>query len=288
MRAAIIGARGQLGAELTTLLGDDAVPLTHDELEVTDQPAVERTLREVAADIVINAAAWNAVDLAEEKPQDAFAVNALGPRNLAMFCNLADVPLVHISTDYVFGGDRGHTAPWTEEDVPGPVSAYAVSKLAGEYFVRSCEQHYVIRTCGLYGRTPKPGYGNFVQTMLRLGHERDELSVVDDQQCTPTSVRDLASAILALLKSDSYGLYHVTNSGSTTWYGFASEIFRQSGIEVQLRPITTAQYGAPAVRPPYSVLDCSKFENATGQQLRPWQEALSEYLAETPLAHGGS
>ncbi|MFG0296652.1 MAG: dTDP-4-dehydrorhamnose reductase [Maioricimonas sp. JB045] len=288
MRAAIIGARGQLGTELTTLLGDEVVPLTRDELDITDQPAVLRTLREVQPDVVINAAAWNGVDLAEEQPSAAFAVNALGPRHLAMFCGLEEVPLVHVSTDYVFGLDSGHAVPWREEDPPGPASAYGVSKLSGEYFARSVPQHFIIRTCGLYGRTPKPGYGNFVQTMLRLGHERDELCVVDDQHCTPTSVRDLASAIHSLVKTGAFGLYHVTNSGRTTWYGFASEIFRQAVIDVHLRPITTTEYGAPAARPAFSVLDCSKFEATTGQMLRSWQEALADYLAETPLAHGGS
>jgi dTDP-4-dehydrorhamnose reductase len=186
---------------------------------------------------------------------------------------------VHISTDHVFGLDATHRRPYVETDVPGPVSAYGVSKLAGEHFVRAnCERHFVVRTCGLYGRPPEGGKGNFVETMLRLGRERGEVRVVADQHCTPTSAADLAVLVLALARTDAYGLYHGTNAGATTWYEFASEIFRQATLDVRVTPITTAEFAAKARRPAYSVLDSSKLRSVTGLAIREWRESLAAYL----------
>jgi dTDP-4-dehydrorhamnose reductase len=175
--------------------------------------------------------------------------------------------------------------PYTELDLPGPLSEYARSKLAGENFVRAaCPKHFVVRTCGLYGKASSPGKGNFVETMLRLGRERGAVSVVDDQWCTPTSAADLAEAIAELISTNKYGLYHATNSGSTTWCGFATEIFRLAGLAVELKPITTAQFGARAGRPAYSVLEGSKLAATIGRPMRPWQAALEEYLRSRSLS----
>jgi dTDP-4-dehydrorhamnose reductase len=228
---------------------------------------------------VINAAAYNFVDRAEDERDRASAVNALGPRHLAESCASLDIPLDHVSTDYVFGQDAGRRIPYSEADHPGPLSEYARSKLAGENSVRDvCPKHFIVRTCGLYGRASSPGKGNFVETMLRLGRERGAVSVVDDQWCTPTSAVDLADAIAGLIATDNYGLYHATNAGSTTWCGFATEIFRLAGLAVDVKPITTAQFGARAGRPAYSVLDSSKLAATIGRPMRPWQEALADYL----------
>jgi len=279
MRIALIGAAGQLGTALTARLPGELVPLGRDALDIADAVNVVDAVRRTRPDLVINTAAYNFVDRAQDEHDKAFAVNATGPRNLAESCAALNIPLVHVSTDYVFGEDAGRHIPYTETDPPGPLSEYARGKLAGENYVRdSCPKHYVVRTCGLYGRASSPGKGNFVETMLRLGRERGAVSVVDDQRCTPTSAADLADAIAWLITTDRYGLYHATNAGSTTWCGFATEIFRQAGLTVVVTPITTAQFGAKAPRPAYSVLDSSKLAAATGHSIRPWQDALADYL----------
>jgi dTDP-4-dehydrorhamnose reductase len=280
MRIALIGARGQLGTDLLPLLGAEAVPLGHQDIEITNPASVAAVLGEIRPQCVINVAAWNLVDKAEDEPEQAFAVNAFGPRNLAGYCGDNGITLLHVSTDYVFGLDATRNTPWTETDAPGPVSAYGMSKLTGEYFVRSlCPRHFVVRTCGLYGHQGARGKGNFVETMLRLGRERPELKIVNDQRCTPSSTADVARALAALIQTDAYGLYHATNRGSMTWYEFAGEIFRQADISVNTIPIDSATFAARAKRPSYSVLDCSKLSNAIGFELPPWQEALACYLA---------
>jgi dTDP-4-dehydrorhamnose reductase len=206
--------------------------------------------------------------------------NRRGPGLLADYCREHDLKLVHVGTDYVYYGRTGKT-PWTEQDEPLPISTYALSKYSGEQLVRAhCPRHFVIRTCGLYGRNAMHGKGNFVETMLRLGRERPELRVVGDQRCTPTSTANLASAILDLVKTDEYGLYHATNSGSCSWFEFASEIMKMASLRATVSSITTAEYGARARRPSYSVLDCSKLEKVLGWKMPSWQEALGRYLTE--------
>lgn len=282
MRIALIGATGQLGTALQARLNRPVAPFGHEHIEITDADNVQSALADAEPDCVINAAAYGLVDRAEEEPEAAYRVNALGPRNLARYCAGRQIPLLHVSTDYVFGLDSRKSVPYRETDPPGPLSVYGVGKLAGEFFVRSiCRRHFVIRTCGLYGRRSggRPA-GNFVETMLRLAAERDELAVVDDQICTPTAVGDLAEAIGRLLETEAYGVYHATSAGETTWCGFAREIFRQRGIEVPVRPVSSAQFGAPAPRPGYSVLDCRKLAGVIHYELPAWQDALARYLSE--------
>ena len=280
MRAAVIGAAGQLGRDLCAQLGPQAVALTHPEVELTSHESLVDALGELSPDVVINAAAFNRVDEAEERPSEAFAVNALGVRELSLVCRELDCVLVHFSTDYVFGLEQDRRQPYCESSVPGPLSVYGLSKLAGEYFVRSiCPRHFVVRTCGLYGLHGAGGKGrNFVETMLRIGPERGQIRVVHDQTCTPTYTLDLAQAACQLISSDAYGLYHWTNAGSCTWYEFACEIFRQAGVSVDCVPITSEQYGARAARPKYSVLDTSLFASLGFGPLRPWNEALHAYM----------
>ena len=284
MATVVIGARGQLGTDLLRLLGSDGIPPSHDELDITRIDHVRDALRSLRPERVINAAAYNLVDRAEDEPAVAFAVNALGPRHLALVCAELDVPLVHVSTDHGFGLDAEHRTPYVETDPPGPLSAYATSKLTGEYFVRSlCPRHFVVRTCGLYGTPSARGKGNFVQTMLRLGREKGRVSVVDDQFCTPTSTANLARAIIGLAATDAYGLYHATNAGETTWCRFAREIYRLAGMEVEVTAITTAEFGAKARRPAYSVLDCTKLTRTIDWSLPAWEQALAAYLAGAEL-----
>lgn len=281
MRTAIIGATGQLGSALLPRLPGDVVAVGHQQLEITDFAQVHSVLAGVQPHLVINAAAYNLVDRAEDEPQVAYAINALGPRNLAKVCGNLGSALVHVSSDYVFGLDRERDAPHAEEDVPGPVSAYGVSKLAGEYFVRQhCSRHYIVRTCGLYGNPAGSAKGNFVTTMLRLGAERKELSIVDDQQCTPSSAEDVAQAIADLVQTGKFGLYHATNSGSTTWYRLAIEIFRIAGMNVDVKPITTVEFGAKARRPHYSVLDTRRLSQTIGYALPSWQDAVGRFLGK--------
>jgi dTDP-4-dehydrorhamnose reductase len=279
MQIVLIGAGGQLGTALTARIGAKVIPLGSAAIDIADAQQVRRIIPELRPELVINAAAYNFVDRAEDEADRADAVNATGPRVLAETCAGLDIPLVHISTDYVFGGVQDRQVPYVESDAPTPTSQYSRSKLAGEVFVlANCTKHFVLRTCGLYGRAVSPGKGNFVETMLRLGRDRESVSVVDDQWCTPTAAADLAQAIIELIPTRQYGLYHATNSGSTTWCGLAREIFRLAGMAVAVVPITTAQFNAKAARPSYSVLDCSKLEAAIGRPMRTWQEALAEYL----------
>lgn len=280
MRTAIIGAGGQLGRELVQRCNPhDTLALTHRNIELTEGRSIAAALDGNGVEVVINAAAYNFVDRAEDEPDVAWIVNGRGPRLLAQWCAANNAVCVHVSTDHVFGLDAARARPYVETDAPGPVSAYGVSKLSGEYLVRAnCPRHFVVRTCGLYGHPPAGGKGNFVETMLRLGRGQGEVRVVNDQHCTPTSASDLAEMILALIRTDAYGLYHGTNSGETTWHEFAQEIFRQSGTIARAIPITTAEFGAKARRPAYSVLDCSKLEQAAGIRIRDWREALAEYL----------
>jgi dTDP-4-dehydrorhamnose reductase len=279
MRILLIGAGGQLGTALSGRLTGEVISFGSKDLDVADAARVRQVVPAASPDRVINAAAYNFVDRAEDEPERAFAVNALGPRFLAEACASLDIPLVHVSSDYVFGEDADRRVPYRETDSPGPLGAYARSKFAGEGFVQAaCPKHFIIRTCGLYGRAASPGKGNFISTMLRLGRERGAVSVVDDQWCTPTAAADLAGWIAELLATNDYGLYHATNSGSTTWCRLAREVFRCAGMTVDVKPITTAEFGATAKRPAFSVLDCSKLEAAIGHRLRPWDAALEEYL----------
>ena len=286
MRVALIGASGQLGSDLLPRLraaGHEVVPLRHAEIEITDATHVAAVLNPLPLDLVINAAAYNLVDRAEEEPDVAYSVNAFGPRNLARVCEAHGWRLLHVSTDYVFGNAPVLPAqPWTESDMPQPNGGYALSKLAGENFVRTeCSRYFVVRTCGLYGlaAVQGAGKGNFVETMLRIGRERKQLRVVNDQRCTPTATADLADALVQLIEGDAFGLYHATNSGSLTWCEFAREILRLAKLEVEVTPITTAEFGAKAHRPAFSVLDGRKLASVIGGPLSDWHEALARYLA---------
>ena len=279
MRILLIGAGGQLGTALSGCLTGEILPFNSSDLDISNATLVRQAVPAARPDLVINAAAYNFVDRAEDERDRAFAVNALGPRFLAETCASLDIPLVHVSSDYVFGKDAGRRMPYGETDPPGPLGDYARSKLSGEGFVQAaCPKHFILRTCGLYGQAVSPGKGNFVTTMLRLGGERGTVSVVDDQWCTPTAAADLAGWVAELIATDKYGLYHATNSGSTTWCRLAREVFRCAGMKVEVKPITTAEFGAKAGRPAYSVLDSSKLEAVIGRRLRPWEEALTEYL----------
>ncbi|MGH7135241.1 MAG: dTDP-4-dehydrorhamnose reductase, partial [Pirellulales bacterium] len=280
MAIAITGSGGQLGSELCRRLDERAIPLDLPDFDLTDAERVRQTLVELQPEAVINTAAYTQVDRAEEHAGLCWRINSTGVAHLTQTCRSLDIPLVHISTDYVFGSGTGRTRPYTEDDIPSPQGVYARSKLGGEQEAAAWSKHIILRTCGLYGKPgPKTPAGNFVETMLRLAGQAKPLRVVGDQHCTPSYVPHVAQALLFLLRERHFGLYHVVNQGATTWYDFAVEIFRQSGIELPVEKITTAQYGARAPRPAYSVLDTSRYHALGGYAMPTWQDALAEYLA---------
>jgi dTDP-4-dehydrorhamnose reductase len=287
-RYAILGANGQLGRDLCPRLSGEVHALTREQADLAKPSELRTFLSNLRPDIVVNCAAYNFVDRAEAEPAAAFAVNAWGVCDLAAICRDLNCTLVQFSTDYVFGLDQTRRTPWCEADAPGPVSVYGLSKLSGEYVVRSvCPKHFVIRTCGLYGVWGSGGKGgNFVETMLRLAGQGKPLRIVADQTCTPSYSVDVAEAAIALLNTDHYGLYHVTNSGSCTWHELASTIFALSGLNVQPTAITSAEFGAAARRPSYSVLAAGAYHSLGLKPMRPWRDALAAYLDERQRKSG--
>jgi dTDP-4-dehydrorhamnose reductase len=281
MKVAIIGANGQLGVDLCRVLAAQKIsvlPLTHRDIDVSDSGQVNRALNSVQADVVISTAAYHKVEECEKQAAQSFAVNALGPRNLALACRQKNAVLVHFSTDYVFDGAQ--RSPYTESDLPRPLNVYGVSKLAGEHMLRiTWERHFVIRTCGLYGVAGSAGKGgNFVETMLKKAGEGAPIRVVDDQVLTPTFTGDLAEAVSQLIRTEAYGLYHVSAEGQCSWFEFASKIFELEKLSVDLRPVSSAEFSSPVQRPAYSVLSKQKL-GSLGLSMPRWEEGLGRYLA---------
>jgi dTDP-4-dehydrorhamnose reductase len=263
VRLLVTGAGGMLGQDVMRAAGDDAVGLTRSELDVTDAGAVTDAVR--GFDVVINCAAWTDVDGAEEHPNEAMLANRDGARHVAA----AARRVVHVSTDYVFDGTASR--PYVESDIPRPLQEYGRSKLAGELAVAAANpDHVIVRSSWLFGA----GGANFVATMLRLGDERDELRVVDDQVGCPTFTGHLAEGLVRLAGSGDRGVRHLAGRGSCSWYEFAREIFARSGVDCRLEPCTTAEFPRPAVRPANSVLASEH----GGYGLPTWQEGLEDYL----------
>lgn len=286
----LIGAGGQLGGDLRRLLpAEDCIPLTHADIEITDSESVRQAFEQHQPDTVINTAAFHRVDDCESQAERAFQTNTLAVRGLAQACRSRGVVFVHFSTDYVFDGAQSE--PYVEADRPGPLSVYAASKLAGEYLAAATHpKHFVIRTCGLFGlggSRSKGGGGNFVETMLRAAAQGKTLRVVSDQVVTPTATADLARKVLELVQTEAYGLYHITAHGSCSWYEFARTIFDLAGVQANLQPVTAEAFGAPARRPPYSVLRNRHLEQLGLDDLPAWQDGLSRYLAERARIPGG-
>ncbi len=284
MKVLITGANGQLGCDLCqTLCNLELIPLTHADIEITSMDSVSKAFARYRPDVVINTAAYVRVDDCEDHKDEAYLVNAIGARNVAVTAQDIGAKLVQISTDYVFGGEnRGENTPYTEFDRPVPLSIYGKSKLAGEDFVKHlCTRHFIIRASGLFGVAGSSGKGgNFIETILKLGKTRSEVRVVNDQVFSPTYTWDLAGKIGELIVTEYYGIFHATNKGSCSWYEVTREIFRLAGIKTPLIPITSAEYPQKAKRPPYSVLDNYHLRLLSMDDMRPWQEALSDYMAK--------
>jgi dTDP-4-dehydrorhamnose reductase len=282
MKIAVIGANGQLGSDLVAAFsanGDAVCELTHSGIEISDLHSVSQALEGIRPEVIVNTAAMHHVENCEREPEKAFAVNALGPRNLAMVARDLGATLMHVSTDYVFDGSKG--SPYIEEDNPLPLSAYGVTKLAGEHFVRATTpRHFVIRTSGLYGKSPCRAKGglNFIELMLKLAKERGEVSVVDDEVVTPTSTAELAQQMVQLSHSDCYGLYHATAEGSCSWHEFAREIFAITDTPVRLKVAAPGAFPSKVARPKYSVLENRGLKSRGLNSFKPWQDALHKYL----------
>lgn len=269
----VVGANGMLGRDLLALLGERGRGADLPEIDITDLLSVQRVLTTLKPEVVVNCAAYTNVDGCESDAETAMQVNGEGVAFLAMVSREIGAKLVQVSTDYVFDGSKG--SPYREDDLPRPLSVYGESKLAGELNVDVNPDNLVVRTQWLYGLHG----ANFVETMLRLGREKQELTVVDDQVGSPTWTMDLAAGIISLIDHDCRGVYHCVNSDSTSWNGFAKAIFEEADLPVTVLPMTTEQLNRPARRPLYSVLDCGKLAADAGVTLPPWREALRQYLA---------
>jgi len=285
MRVLITGAAGMLGTDLQKMLRSehDLIPtdVTGDVrfLDVTDTERVIETILDARPDVVIHAAAHTDVDGCERDPHVAYRVNALGTWNVAAACVRADSALVYISTDFVFDGEKGE--PYTEYDMPRPISHYGASKLAGEKHVASlCLRHFIVRTAWLYGEHGK----NFPLAILNSAKSKKELRVVADHVSSPTFTMDLAGALLGLIGSPLYGIYHVTNKGSCSWYEFAKQTLALAGIrDIEIKPIKAEEWPSPTRRPKYSVLRHYALELQGRDDLRPWEDALADFMSRLHL-----
>lgn len=275
MKILVTGANGMLAKAVRERFKNEELILTDvAELDITDLEAVKAFVTNCKPEVIINCAAYTAVDNAESDLELARKINADGPRNLAIAANENNSILVHISTDYVFGGDLSTDYTYNEDDEKSPVTVYGITKLEGEEAIcQNTEKYFIFRTAWLYGDG-----NNFVRTMLKLGKEREEVSVVADQHGSPTYAVDLADIIhQALEKKIPFGIYHTTNTGFTTWYGFTQEIYKQAGISCKVKPVTSEEFVRPAKRPKNSKMSKDKILSE-GITIPAWEDALRRYL----------
>jgi len=278
MKILITGSKGQLGLELVKQLKIKGlykiIDTDRDELDIVDIDNVNEFILSSKPDVVINCAAHTSVDLCETDIENAYKINAIGPRNLAIACEKIGAKFVQVSTDYVFDGNIDR--PYREDDNTCPNSIYGSSKLMGENFTKEfCSRYFIVRTAWLYGEG-----NNFVRTMLKLSETNKEINVVNDQFGSPTSTVDLAKAIIELIHTEHYGTYHGTCEGKCSWYDFAQKIFEISNIDIKVNPVTSEEYKRPAPRPAYSVLDNFMLKLVGLNSFRNWEDALIEYLNE--------
>ncbi len=285
MKVAIIGANGQLGRALVNVFGDEANPLTHDDLDVTEFKSL-KTLKNLKPDVIINTAAYVRVDDAEMYPEKAFAVNSIGALHIAKIAREIDAINIYISTDYVFDGAKKE--PYTERDIPNPINVYGVSKYAGEIFTRNySSKHYIIRVASLYGVGGAKGKGgSFVDWIIKKAKRNEELKIVDDQVMSPTYVADVATKLKSFLEIEPpYGIYHLVNSGYCTWYEFAKAVFDILGWAVDINPIKSTELNRLARRPAFSALRNANLEKIE-LKMPHWKDALKRYIHNLEL-YGG-
>lgn len=283
MKVAVIGANGQLGTDVLAEYrnaGDETAGLTHADIDISSLESTRSALSTIWPAIIVNTAAMHHVEKCENDPLRAYEVNALGALNLSLVAREVDAKLVHVSTDYVFDGSKKR--PYTESDPAAPLNVYGKTKLAGEAFVReTAEKYHIVRTSALYGKTPCRAKGgkNFVDLMLTLAGERDELRVVDDEVVSPTSTTELAKQIVELSRTDRYGLYHATAEGCCSWYEFARAIFQITNTKVNLKVARPNEFPAKVPRPKYSVLENEELKKLGLNAFGSWQDGLAKYLS---------
>lgn len=276
MKVLVTGAGGMLAKDLLPCLleqGYETLALPHDDLDITDLRSVKAAVSDLQPGLVVNCAAYTKVDKAEREQHRALIVNGFGVHNLCLVCQERDIPLVHFSTDYVFDGTKA--TPYTIYDQPNPINAYGRSKLLGEMYILWLNiKFYLIRTSWLFGLHGE----NFIETMLGLGQQQKRISAVNDQRGCPTWTYHLAQAVAALIGTNRYGVYHITNSEPTTWFDFAREIFRLSNVDVEISPTSSEKFPRPAKRPRNSALDPFPLPEVLGWEMPSWREALKDYL----------
>jgi len=283
MRIAVVGSNGQLGTDVADAFrnnGDEVRPLTHSDIELSSIDSVAACLRASQPEVVVNTAAMHHVENCEREPEKAFAVNALGARNLSVVARELRAVLIHISTDYVFDGAKG--CPYEESDIPKPLNVYGNTKVSGENFVQAiADKYFVLRTSAIYGLSPCRAKGglNFIELMFKLAKERGEIRVVDNEVVSPTSTLELARQMVALSRSDFFGLYHATAEGSCSWHEFAREIFALTATKVNLQVAGPNEFPAKVPRPKYSVLENRGLKNHNVNVFKPWQDGVREYLS---------
>lgn len=276
MKVLVTGVKGQLGYDVVGELekrGLEAMGVDIEEMDITDAGSVDRVLRQSAPDAVIHCAAYTAVDAAEDNEALCRRVNADGTRNIAEVCRELDIKMIYISTDYVFSGHGER--PWEPEDERDPQSVYGQTKYEGELAVQELlEKYFIVRIAWVFGVNGK----NFVRTMLKLSESHDTITVVNDQFGSPTYTYDLARLLVDMVQTEKYGIYHATNEGICSWYDFACAIFREAGISMNVKPVSSAEYGAKASRPANSRMSKEKLTENGFERLPTWQDALKRYL----------
>lgn len=283
-RVAVIGGRGQLGSDLVRVFTErrryDVRSLTRDEIDCTSWASVQRALEPLRPDVVVNCAAFVRVDECEDRPEEAFRVNAVGALHVARWCAAGGARCIYISTDYVFDGTKG--VAYAEDDCPRPLNVYGASKLAGEFLVRSAApQWLVVRTASLFGNRGSRGKGgNFVATILRQAQAGEVLRVVSDIRMSPTYTLDAADALERLVRAEASGIVHVTNAGSCTWFEFAKAVLRLARTEARLEAVTAQTFSSKAPRPRDSSLTSDRLAGMDGGELRSWEDAVAAYLGE--------
>jgi dTDP-4-dehydrorhamnose reductase len=286
VKVAVLGANGQLGSDVCAAFarnGYEVLALTHADVELSSAASVETALSACAPEFIVNCAAMHHVEKCEADPLAAFEANAMGAKNVAAWASRAGATVAYVSTDYVFDGSKG--APYLESDRTAPLNAYGITKLAGEHFTAAtAEKHFVLRVSAIYGRHPCRAKGglNFVDLMLKLSREREEVRVVDDEFITPTPTVQIAAQLVELSRGGRYGLYHATAEGSCSWYEFAREIFNATGAKVRLEKARPGEFPAKVARPKYSVLENGALKAAGLNVFTGWREGLLEYLKDRP------
>lgn len=279
MRIVVIGASGQLGSDVVSIFKEDAVPLTHKDIEVTNLNTL-KIIKDLKPDVIINTAAYHKTDECEVNPLKTFQVNSIGAFNVAKIANEIDAVNIYISTDYVFDGKK--KSPYTEDDSPNPINIYGLSKYSGEIITRNySKKYYIIRVASLFGKSgAREKGGNFIDKIIERAKKREYLKVVDDMIMSPTYTKDVARVLRKFLKvMPEYGVYHMVNEGYCSWYEFAKTVFDMLNLDVDINPIKTSELGLRSRRPLFSALENKKL-NKLGLRMRSWRDALKEYLME--------